>query len=68
MTPCAREGCDNPLPKLAVLHGDSYCSSACFRQDKGFPLPPPWTAKQAAAAKANKMPRAPVLSVGRNAE
>ncbi len=32
---CARDGCNKPVLKTAVLHGDRYCSSVCFRIDHG---------------------------------
>jgi hypothetical protein len=33
---CARKGCSNPLPKLAIDHADSYCSNACCREAHGI--------------------------------
>ena len=40
---CAREGCKKDVPKIALLHGDEFCSTVCFRIANGT-----MTAKQGA--------------------
>jgi hypothetical protein len=37
MTPtCALPGCSKPLPPLAILHDDPWCSSTCARIGNGL--------------------------------
>lgn len=36
MIVCLRDGCENPLPKLAIAHADPYCSARCCRIDHGL--------------------------------
>lgn len=36
---CARWGCRKPLPKLAIVHADPFCSCECCRIYHGNPMP-----------------------------
>lgn len=32
---CARRGCKNEVPRVALLHNDRFCSTVCFRAARG---------------------------------
>ncbi len=33
---CKREGCRKPVGPVARKHGDPYCSTTCFKADRGI--------------------------------
>ncbi len=40
MARCARRGCTGVVPVVALLAGDPFCSSGCFRVANGHELAP----------------------------
>ena len=57
---CARDGCENALPRIAVQHADPFCSSTCARIAFDQPVTKPRTLAQINAARGNPQPKAPV--------
>jgi hypothetical protein len=39
MSRCAADGCDKPVPELAVRHKDEFCSTKCCRRQHGVVFP-----------------------------
>jgi hypothetical protein len=57
---CARPSCQNALPRIAVQHGDKWCSSTCCCLDHGQPVTKPRTLAQINAQRKSEMPKPPV--------